>query len=62
MVSASARVVGVTVTMGNTIVTVQAPAAPGIMALSEAKARAAALRAAARALEVAAQEVAQEQS
>ena len=54
------RSVGVTVSLGEVIVTVNAPAPANLAAGREEQARGAALRQAARALEVALQEVRQE--
>ena len=62
VVNAGEGTLGVVVTMGETVVTVQAPSPAGLAGFTEGHARGTALRIAARALEVAAQEIAQEQA
>ena len=61
-VTAGERRLGVSIQIGDVVVTVAGPAPAGVMGQSEAQVRAAALRLASRALEVAQQEIAQEQA
>ena len=61
-VTAGGRRLGVSVQIGDVVVTIAGPAPAGVMGQSEPQVRIAALRLAARALEVAAQEIAQEQA
>ncbi len=60
-VTASGSRLGVSIRIGEVVVTVAGSAPAGVMGQSEAQVRLAALRLAARALEVAQQEIAQEQ-
>ncbi len=60
-VTAGAERLGVSIQIGEVVVTVAGPAPSGVMGQTEAQVRIAALRLAARALEVAQQEIAQEQ-
>ena len=59
-VTASASRLGVSSQIGDVVVTIAGPAPAGVLTQTEAQVRAAALRLAARALEVAQQEIAQE--
>lgn len=59
-VTASASRLGVSIQIGDVVVTVAGPPPVGVMGQGEAQVRGAALRLAARALEVALQEIAQE--
>ena len=61
-VTAAERRLGVSIQIGDVLVTVAGPAPAGVMGRSEAEVRAAALRLAARAFEVALQEITQEQA
>ena len=61
-VTAGERRLGVSIQIGDVVVTVAGPAPAGVMGRGEAEVRAAALRLAARACEVALQEIAQEQA
>lgn len=61
MVTASGRRLGVSVQIGDVVVTVTGPAAKDVIGQSEDVVRTAALRLAGRALEVAQQEIRQEQ-
>lgn len=59
-VTASASRLGVSIQIGDVVVTITGAAPAGVLNQTEAQVRAAALRLAARALEVAQQEIAQE--
>ena len=61
-VTAGERRLGVSIQIGDVTVTVAGPAPVGVMGQTEAQVRVAALRLAARALEVAQQEIAEEQA
>ena len=61
-VTAGERRLGVSIQIGEVVVTIAGPAPPGAMERTEEQVRSAALRLASRALEVAHQEIAQEQS